>query len=197
MLALLSACDRNGAQEKSSGTQQANGSAALPPPPPAGTPPDTRFPLPYPHVAVPVYAVGQDVEIEYQGEWVAARVSETAMIDGKQQVRTTYPGQNGSTPHLILSNEAGIRLPSGRIGKDLQIGKYSCFDGASRPDLAFRVPQWGAYSDAFGEKGGQFTTSGDTITFSGGMFDGLTAQQLTSSGFAFTPQATCSREVEF
>lgn len=194
---LLAGCDDTsapGAEGQQAGTPVTAGGTV--PPRPATPVADTRFPLPYPTLVAPTFAVGQDVEILYQDKWVPARVTEVADIDGKQQVRTTYPGQTSPIPHLIMSNTDGIRLPTGRTGADLRIGLYSCFDGERRPDLAFRVAAYGQYTDPYGENPGSFTTAGETITFRGGKFNGLTAQRLTSNGFYFTPQASCSWEMQ-
>ncbi|MBX3594915.1 hypothetical protein [Sphingomonas sp.] len=150
----------------------------------------------YPRLTAPTYSVGQDVEIRYYGEWVRAQVTEVADIDGKQQVRTSYPGQTTPTPYLVMNNVEDIRLPTGRLGKDLTVGRYRCSDGGSRPDLDFRVAQYGQYSDPYGENAGTFTTSGDTITFKGGKLDRLTGQQLKDNRFYFNPQTSCSYEME-
>lgn len=193
----LAACDDKTASAggESAGTPVTAG-GTLPPPPPANASPDNRFPLPYPTQTAPTFAVGQDVEIVYEGKWVAAKVTEITDVDGKQMVRTSYPGQTGNIPHLIHSNTDDIRLPTGRLGEDLRIGRYSCFDGKQRPDLNFRVAQYGQYTDPYGENAGTFTTSGEMITFRGGKFDGLTAQQLKNNGFYFNPQTSCSWEMQ-
>lgn len=198
LIAALAACDDQAATP--AGGQQGGipvtAGGTLPPAPPADASPDNRFPLPYPTQTAPTFAVGQDVEIVYEGKWSAAKVTEITDVDGKQMVRTTYPGQTSAIPHLIHSNTDDIRLPTGRLGQDLRIGRYSCFDGRQRPDLAFRVARYGQYTDPYGENAGTFTTSGDTITFKGGKFDGLTAQQLANNRFYFTPQAWCSWEMQ-
>ncbi len=199
LAAALAACDDKPAvptEGQQAGTPVTAG-GTLPAPPPADAPPDNRFPLPYPTQTAPTFAVGQDVEIVYEGKWAAAKVTEITDVDGKQMVRTSYPGQASNIPHLIHSNTDDIRLPTGRLGQDLRIGRYSCFDGKQRPDLAFRVAQYGQYTDPYGEQAGTFTTAGDTITFKGGKFDGLTAQQLANNRFFFTPQASCSWEMPY
>ena len=193
---LLAACGGN--DSGSSADASARPGGTLPPAPPADAAPDTRFPLPYPQAPVPAYGVGQDVEIMAgNGVWEAAKVVEVADVDGNQVVRTSWPGGTSNLPYLISNLKNDIRPPTGRIGHDLLIGRYTCYDGGTdRSDLDFRVAEYGKYTDPYGENAGTFTTSGDTITFSGGKLDGQTGQRMASSQFYFTPQFTCRWKAE-
>ncbi|MCP3734240.1 hypothetical protein M9979_05035 [Sphingomonas sp. RP10(2022)] len=156
-----------------------------------------RFPLPYPHLTPPVYAVGEPVEVFGGGKWHAGKVVEVAQVNGEQVVRTSWPGGGSDLPYLVSDRATELRRPTGRLGVDLTIGRYICYDGGTdRSDLNFRVGDWGRYTDPYGERPGTFAVADDRIVFTGGVLDGQVGQQVTRTQFQFTPQFTCRYQME-
>ena len=157
------------------------------------------------------FAVGDKVELEASGHWVPCVVAENNAAALMRVSCEAYPKLSRAAGVYMVDrdNRAAVRKagtetakpasppatkPAPQPGKTgLKLGEYACYGSGGRimAGLAFKALAGNRYTDLEGGNPGSYSTTADTVTFSGGHLDGTSGRALRNHNFRVGAQATC------